>query len=89
MATVAEWDKKTRRRVGPDDAWNLLLIIPATRRKSSRLFLFRQGVLEEGPLLLDLKLEEDGPPWLQARLERAPAEIAARAIPTMWPSVIP
>ncbi len=74
LAVVEEWNRRTRWRTQPDTHWNLLCIIPATRRKASRPFLFRRGVLEEGPVMQDRKLLEQLPTWAGAALGTPPAD---------------
>lgn len=70
------WRRRWSEIVRPAEDLNFLLIIPATRRKAWKLFLFRRGDLIDGPLLAERKLAAETPSWLLEQLSRAPAELS-------------
>jgi excinuclease UvrABC nuclease subunit len=53
---------------------NFLIVLPVARRRAWKLFLFRAGALEEGPLLGRRELESQAPAWLAQRREAEPTE---------------
>jgi DNA polymerase III subunit epsilon len=65
-----QWSEKTR----PAERLNYLLVIPATRRKAWKPFLFLQGRLTDGPLLPEGKLLRDLPKWLAEQRDRMERE---------------
>jgi len=71
---AGKWKERWLPAVRPAEELNLLLVIPATRRKAWKLFLLRRGELTDGPLLSDRKLAADTPPWLADTLKAEPAE---------------
>jgi DNA polymerase-3 subunit epsilon len=64
------WQQHWSPTVHPAHEMNLLLAIPATRRKAWKLFLFRQGHLTDGPLLPQRKLPAETPVWLTEQLSQ-------------------
>ncbi len=69
------WRERWSPTVHQSEHLNLLLIVPATRRKAWKLFLFRQGHLTDGPLLSDRKLAQQTPAWLSEQLKQPPDEL--------------
>ncbi|MGD8452097.1 MAG: hypothetical protein PVJ57_09790 [Phycisphaerae bacterium] len=59
------------------EALNFLLAVPVSRRRSWKLFLFRQGWLEEGPIHTDRKLPTAAVDWLRARFAITPEPLDA------------
>jgi len=70
-----EWSPIVRR----DEEMNWLLVLPATRRKAWKLFLFRRGELLDGPLLADRKVAAEAPVWLAQQGATPSAEQGATA----------
>jgi len=70
LGFARSWQERWSPIVRREQQLNCLLVVPATRRKAWKLFLFRQGDLIDGPLLSDRKLVEQGPAWLEQQLER-------------------
>lgn len=64
------WQRRWSKSVRPADDLNYLLIVPATRRKAWKLFLFRRGDLVDGPLVSDRKLTATVPHWLAEQLKQ-------------------
>ena len=64
------WQRNWSPALQTAEQLNFLLLIPATRRKAWKPFLFRQGCLEEGPLISDRRLPTDAPTWLEEQLTR-------------------
>jgi excinuclease UvrABC nuclease subunit len=69
-----DWRRRWAPIVRPAGSLNLLMAVPATRRKAWKLFLFRQGHLTEGPLLLGRKLPTEAPLWLTEQLNKLPLD---------------
>ena len=69
------WRRRWLPTVCRAEQLNYLLVIPATRRKAWKLFLFRQGYLTDGPILGDRKLPTETPTWLAEALKQPGAEI--------------
>jgi DNA polymerase-3 subunit epsilon len=69
------WRRRWSSTVRRAEHLNLLLALPATRRKAWKLFLFRQGHLTDGPLLSDRKLPTETPPWLAEQLKQPPSQL--------------
>ena len=72
LAFAEKWRRDSVPRIRPDEQFNDLLAIPVTRRRAHKLFLFRQGHLTDGPVLLDRKLAAQTPRWLEEALTRKP-----------------
>ena len=72
LAAAWKWHDNWLPLTRPAEELNYLLAIPVTRRRSWRLFLFRRGHLDEGPILTDRQLPKSAGSWLQERLSRAP-----------------
>ncbi len=60
------------------DRMNYALVIPATRRKACKLFVFRRGHLADGPLLPSGKLVAGAGPWIEEQLAQPPPELDAQ-----------
>jgi DNA polymerase-3 subunit epsilon len=75
LAFAQTWRQRWAPHVHRADELNLLLMIPATRRKAWKLFLFRQGHLLDGPLLPDRKLPTEAPTWLAEALGQPATEL--------------
>ena len=72
------WRRRWSSTVRRAEHLNLLLALPATRRKAWKLILFRQGHVTDGPLLSDRKLPTETPPWLSEQLEQPLETLTAR-----------
>lgn len=72
LAFAQMWRERWSPIVHRADQLNLLLAVPATRRKAWKLFLFRQGDLFDGPLLPNRKLPTLTPLWLAQALNQPP-----------------
>jgi excinuclease UvrABC nuclease subunit len=72
------WQQHWSPTVYPARDMNLLLVIPATRRKAWKLFLFRQGHLTDGPLLSQRKLPTETTAWLTEQLSQPVDTLTAR-----------
>jgi DNA polymerase-3 subunit epsilon len=70
LAFAQTWRERWLPVVRPAVELNLLVVIPATRRKAWKLFLFWQGQIIDGPLLADRKLAAQTPIWLGAALQK-------------------
>jgi DNA polymerase-3 subunit epsilon len=86
LAFARKWQSDWTPRVRPLERLNFLLCVAATRRKAWKLFLLREGVLSDGPVLPDRKLAAGAVTWLRACLapetaETPPAEAASPAPP--------
>jgi excinuclease UvrABC nuclease subunit len=77
LAFAEAWERDWASRIRLDDQLNDLLAIPVTRRRAHKLFLFRRGHLNDGPLLLDRKLAAETPRWLAEQLAREPEPLDA------------
>lgn len=63
-------------RIRPADQFNYLLLVPVTRRKAWKAFLFVAGDLAEGPVVPDRKVSHDVPAWLEGVLAGAGDRVA-------------
>jgi hypothetical protein len=72
LAFAGQWKERWLPVVRPATEFNLLLAVPATRRKAWKLFCFGGGELHDGPLLADRKLPTETPPWLAGVLGQTP-----------------
>lgn len=71
MRFAQRWLKDWGSCVKPDSDLSYLLVVPVTRRRKWKLFLFRRGDLREGPLLSDRKLPGETRGWLETMRETA------------------
>lgn len=65
---IRDWSPHLRRF----DRWHEAWLLPATRRKAWKLFIFRRGALLEGPLLPERKLAAEAPAWIAAQRDAEP-----------------
>ena len=72
IAFAERWQREWSGTVLHQDALDLLLLMPATRRKAWTSFLFRRGVLEEAPLIPDRKLATAAAAWTAERVAKPP-----------------
>lgn len=75
LTFARHWQSHWAATVRPEAQLNCLLGLPVTRRKAWKLFLFRQGHLEEGPVLPQRRLGADAVTWLREQLAQAPAAL--------------
>jgi DNA polymerase-3 subunit epsilon len=69
----AEWQPHLRTTA----RWDLLLALPATRRKAWKLLLFRRGELSDGPLVPDRRLGREAVAWAAELLGKSMPETPA------------
>ncbi len=68
-----KWRDRWLQRVGLIEQFNRLLVVPVTRRKAWKLYLFARGELIDGPLVPDRKLVSHATNWLRCLLTTQPA----------------
>jgi DNA polymerase-3 subunit epsilon len=68
IAFACYWFDKWAATIRPAEQLNYLLAVPVTRRAAWKLFLFRQGALDEGPVLSERQLPTVACEWLQEHL---------------------
>ncbi|RMF84940.1 MAG: hypothetical protein D6744_02215, partial [Planctomycetota bacterium] len=73
IAFADRWLREWADAARPQDQHEWLLLIPATRRKAVKPFLFRRGVLEDGPLIPQRKLPDAAAEWAAQRVRDAPS----------------
>ena len=71
------WRERWLPVVRPAAQLQWLLVLPATRRKAWKPFLFREGDLTDGPLIAEHKLAVEVPGWLTGQLSRPAAALDA------------
>lgn len=59
----AEWSGRLRRF----DEWRDALLLPVSRRKAWKLFVFDRGAIVDGPVISDRKLLVEAPAWIVAQ----------------------
>ena len=72
MRFAERWLKDWGSCVKTDRDLSYLLVVPVTRRRKWKLFLFRRGDLRDGPLLSDQKLPGESRIWLETMRQAAP-----------------
>lgn len=75
LAFARRWQSQWAADVRPATQFNCLLGLPVTRRKAWKLFLFRQGHLDEGPVLPERRLGADAVAWLGGQLAQVLAAL--------------
>lgn len=68
LAFAWKWHDKWLPIIRPPEDLNWLLAVPVTRRRSRKLFLFRQGHLSDGPILTDRQLPRAAEKWTGEQL---------------------
>jgi DNA polymerase-3 subunit epsilon len=76
IAFAQHWSTEWSAAVRPVEETNLVLAIPATRRRAWKLFLFRSGRLEDGPLVRTAKAANEVESWLRGALDAGPGACA-------------
>jgi DNA polymerase-3 subunit epsilon len=71
------WQGEWAEQVHPVETLNYLACLPVARRRSWKLFLFRRGYLEDGPVLPQRKLGPGGEKWARERAAVSPTEAPA------------
>ena len=72
MRFAERWLKDWGSCVKADSDLGYLLVVPVTRRRKWKLFLFRRGDLRDGPVLSDQKLPGEARVWLETIRDAAP-----------------
>ncbi|MFH1747004.1 MAG: hypothetical protein ABIG44_08160 [Planctomycetota bacterium] len=75
---VAKWQKSWAPALRRSEQMNDLFVIPVTRRRSWKLFLFRQGCLTAGPVMTQRRLPGALTIWLSQELARPLEDIEPR-----------
>ncbi len=68
LAFAARWQSAWGPILRTTADWRFLLVLPATRRKAWKLLLFRDGALDDGPVVPERRLGPEAGAWLRARL---------------------
>jgi DNA polymerase-3 subunit epsilon len=75
IAWAWRWHDHVRAHARPVSSLNYLLLIPVTRRRAWKPFLFWQGALANGPVLPDRTAAVDALSWLREQFSMDVAEI--------------
>jgi hypothetical protein len=67
------WRRQWSPHVRLDCELSYLLVVPVTRRRAWKPFLFRRGNLSDGDIVRNVQLATRVPLWLAEQLEAAPA----------------
>lgn len=62
------WQKEWTPQVQLATRFNCFLLLPVTRRRAWKPFLFRAGALRDGPVIATRRLGSEGPKWLSESL---------------------
>jgi hypothetical protein len=73
LAFAWKWHDHLLPLLHAEEDLHFLLVIPVTRRRACKPFLFRTGHLAEGPVLADRKLPAAAAAWVAGQMAR-PAE---------------
>lgn len=77
LAFANRWQQEWSPHVRRADDMNELMLLPVTRRKAWRPFVFRNGHLAEGPIVPERKLAAEVAKWLSAQLASSPSGLEA------------
>ena len=84
MRFAERWLKDWGSCVKADSELSYLLVVPVTRRRKWKLFLFRRGDLRNGPVLSDRKLPGEARVWLETMREAATTTDRRQLMEQTW-----
>lgn len=75
IALAERWRERWLGRVRPDHGLHWLLVLPVARRRARKLLAFRQGVIEDGPVVADREPLQRAVAWATEQVSAPLAEI--------------
>ncbi|MBU0640183.1 MAG: hypothetical protein KKB50_15060 [Planctomycetes bacterium] len=75
LAFARRWQSQWASAIRSSEDFRYLLVVPVTRRKASKLFLFRLGHLVDSPVIAERRLVREGVQWVTEEAGRVSSAV--------------